>query len=297
VLSATGPKLIDRAQSVIVGLLLIVFTVFVVTTLPNADFSLMAPSTYPDAGSIVSSVALTFFAFLGFGVITFVTGDLRDPRRQLPIAVYAALAITTILYVSVALSVFGTLTVDEVIAAGPLALAQAAEPALGQAGYAMMTLAALLATASSVTAILYASVGLTKSLAEAGTFPGAFGPRGRLGRHGGLIITATLMVIFVLALSLEALASVGSAVSLAVFFLVAWAAFRLRAELKASSVLKALAAVASGIVLVWFAIDLYVNQKRSFWAMVILVFLAVIVDELWMRRRRARTASEAPTTG
>lgn len=287
VLSATGPKLIDRAQSVIVGLLLVVFTVFVVTTLPNADFSLMAPSTYPDASSIISSVALTFFAFLGFGVITFVTGDLREPRRQLPIAVYGALAITTVLYVAVALAVFGTLPVDEVIEAGPLALAQAAEPALGQAGYAMMTLAALLATASSVTAILYASVGLTRSLAESGTFPAGFGPSGRLGKHSGLIITATLMVIFVVTLSLEALASVGSAVSLAVFFMVAWAAFRLRRELNASTLITALAFLASGVVLVWFAIDLYVNQKRSFWAMIVLVALAFVVDELWSRRRRA----------
>lgn len=292
VLSATGPRIIDRAQSVIVGLLLIVFTIFVVTTLPNADFSMIAPSTYPPVGSIISSVALTFFAFLGFGVITFVTGDLRDPRRQLPVAVYVALAITTVLYVAVALAVFGTLSVDEVVAAGPLALAQAAEPALGQLGYAMMTLAALLATASSVTAILYASVGLTSSLAAAGTFPGMFGPRGRLGRNGGLIITGALMLVFVLVLSLEALASVGSAVSLAVFFMVAWAAFRLRRELGASTVLTAVAFLASGIVLVWFAIDLYANQRRSFWAMIVVVALAFVVDELWSRRRRALQARE-----
>jgi amino acid transporter len=35
----------------------------------------------------VSSIALTFFAFLGFGVITFTAKDLRNPERELPRAV------------------------------------------------------------------------------------------------------------------------------------------------------------------------------------------------------------------
>ena len=56
-------------------------------------------------------MALTFFAFLGFGVITFTAKDLADPRRQLPRAMYLALGIATVIYVAVALGVFGTLTV------------------------------------------------------------------------------------------------------------------------------------------------------------------------------------------
>ena len=39
------------------------------------------------------------------------------------------------IYIAIALGVFGTLTVDEVIASGDTALAVAAEPTLGQAGY------------------------------------------------------------------------------------------------------------------------------------------------------------------
>lgn len=296
VLAATSARLIDRTQSVIVGLLLVVFVVFVVATLPNIDLSLLAPHTYPDLSEIVASIALTFFAYLGFGVITFAAGDLREPRRELPVAVYAALGIVTALYVAVALSVFGTLTVEEVIDAGPLALAIAAEPTLGQAGFAMMTGAALLATASSVTAVQYASVGMTTELARSGMFPPMFGSGTRLGRHGGLIITTGLMLVLVLGLSLGALASVGSAVSLAVFFMVALAAFRLRTELAASTVLTAVAAAASGSVLVWFVVDLYTSQPRSFWAMVALVALAVVVDEIWMRGRRT-SPSEEPASG
>ncbi|KQY24628.1 hypothetical protein ASD16_03675 [Cellulomonas sp. Root485] len=290
--TVAGPRLIDRVQTAIVGLLLIVFAVFVVGTLPHVDAALLAPSTYPGVDDIVASIALTFFAFLGFAVISFSGDDLAEPRRELPVAMYAALAITTVLYVAVALAVFGTLPVDEVVAAGPTALAVAAEPALGQAGFVMMACAALLATASTVTAMLYGSVGLSAALASSGTFPRVFGPGTRLGRHGGLLITAALTVALVTVLSVGALASVGSAVSLAVFLLVAVAAFRLRTELGASLVLTAVAVAVSGVVLVWFVVDLYASDRRSFWAMIVLVGLAVVVDEAWTRRRR--TAESRP---
>ena len=292
-LTVAGPRLVDRVQSAIVGLLLVVFTVFVVGTLPQVDFGLLAPSTYPGVNDILASIALTFFAYLGFAVISFVGDDLAEPRRQLPIAMYSALALTTVLYVAVAVCVFGTLPVDEVVAAGPRALAVAAEPTLGQAGYVMMTCAALLATASTVTAILYSSVGLTRALASSGTFPPAFGAGTRLGRHGGLLITAALMVLMVTGLSVGALASVGSAVSLAVFVLVAIGAFRLRRELGASPALTATAVAVSGVVLVWFVVDLYVSQRRSFWIMIALVVLAVVVDAAWSRRRLASEAGAA----
>ena len=98
------------------------------STLANIDPHLLALSGYPPFRDIVSSVALTFFAFLGFGVITFTAKDLANPRRQLPRAMYLALGIATVIYVAVALGVFGTLTVDEVIASGGTALAVAAEP-------------------------------------------------------------------------------------------------------------------------------------------------------------------------
>ena len=76
---------------VVIGIL----TVFAVATLANMDPSLLALSGYPSLRDIVSSVALTFFAFLGFGVITFTAKDLANPARQLPRAMYLALGIAT----------------------------------------------------------------------------------------------------------------------------------------------------------------------------------------------------------
>ena len=48
---------------------------------------------------------------------------------------YGALGVTTVTYVLIALGVFGTLTVDEVVGYGETAIAEAARPALGDAGF------------------------------------------------------------------------------------------------------------------------------------------------------------------
>ena len=117
-LNIVGSRAVARVQTLIVVVVVGILTVFAVTTLSNIDFDLLAFSGYPSVADIVGSVALTFFAFLGFGVITFTTKDLADPPRQLPRAIYLALGIATTIYVAVALGVFGTLTVAEVIESG-----------------------------------------------------------------------------------------------------------------------------------------------------------------------------------
>jgi hypothetical protein len=47
-----------------------------------------------------------------------------------------------------------------------------------------------------VNATLYASKGFTGTLAEVVQFPPLFGERSRLGRHGGLVITVALILLF-----------------------------------------------------------------------------------------------------
>ena len=117
-LNILGSQAVAQAQTVVVVVVVGILIVFSIATLSNLDVDLLAFSGYPSVRDIVSSVALTFFAFLGFGVITFTAKDLADPNRQLPKAIYLALGIATVVYVAVALGVFGTLTVDEVIDSG-----------------------------------------------------------------------------------------------------------------------------------------------------------------------------------
>jgi amino acid transporter len=290
VVNFVGSRVVDRAQSLIVVVLLGVFAVFIAVTIVEIDWGLLAFSGYPSFSDIVASVALTFFAYLGFSVITFAAGDLRDPSRELPKALYAALGVTTVLYVLIALGVFGTLTVDEVIGYGETAIAEAARPALGDAGFTMMAVAAMLATASSVLATLYASAGLTAMLAEVGQFPPFFGRSSPLGSKAGMLITAAIVLVVSNLVDLSAIASVGSACSLVIFMLVGVSAFRLRAEIGASAAIVLLAVSLTAIVLVFFAVDTLRNAPETFTAIVAITALAVILDLVWKRVRGSPVA-------
>ena len=287
-INIVGSRVVDRAQSLIVVVLLAVFAVFVAVTLVDVDWDLLAFGGYPSFADIVASVALTFFAYLGFSVITFAAGDLRDPARELPKAMYAALGITSVTYVLISVGVFGTLTVDEVTGFGETAIAEAARPTLGDFGFVMMGVAALLATASSVNATLYASGGLTGMLASIGQFPPIFGRDSRLGSHAGLLITSALVLVVANLIDLSAIASVGSACSLAIFLLVGMAGYRLRAETGSNAVIVLAAIGVTAIVLVFFAVDTLRNAPETFTAILAIGALSTALDLLWKRSRRAR---------
>ena len=170
-------------------MLLVVFAGFAIATLVSLDPDLLAPSTTTSWSKTDAAVALTFFAYLGFSVITFTAGDMRDPAHTLPRAMYLALGITIVLYVAVSLGVTGTLTVDEVIENGDTALAEAARPVFGDAGFVIMAVAALLAAASSVNSNIFAAGNLTLSLSQLAQFPPVFGQPGRFRGTRGVTIT------------------------------------------------------------------------------------------------------------
>ena len=81
-LNVIGSQAVARLQTLIVYVVIGILTLFSVTTLVNINPHLLAFSGYPPLKYFVSSVALTFFAFLGFGVVTFTAKDLREPSRR-----------------------------------------------------------------------------------------------------------------------------------------------------------------------------------------------------------------------
>lgn len=291
-----GAKFVARAQSVIVTGVLVVFAVFIVVTLANIKLSLLAFGGYPSAAKIVSSVALTFFAYLGFNVITFAAGDLRNPKRELPRAMYGALGITSTVYVLIALGVFGTLTVAEVIGYGQTAIAEAARPTLGEAGFVVMGVAALLSTAGATNATLYASSNLTAMLAHEGIFPSFFGGGSRLGQKSGLVITTGLVVIVANTVDLSAIASVGSAVALMIFLLVGLAGYRRRTDTQSSTPIVVLAIGVTATVLGFFAVDTWRTAPQTFTAILAILVLAVVLD-LWTRASRSTAPGAATSPG
>jgi L-asparagine transporter-like permease len=148
-----------------------------------------------------------------------------------------------------------------------------------------MAIAALLATASSINSNLFAAGGLTQTLAELTQFPPIFGQPGYFRGTRGVTVTAVLVLILANVFDLSAIASLGSAVSLVVFLVVGLAGLKLRAETGASAVAVSVTMLATGIVLVLFAIDTARNAPQTFTAMIVIGLLAVVLDAVWKRVR------------
>jgi amino acid transporter len=284
-LNIQGSQAVARAQTVVVYVVIGILTVFAVATLTNIHPHLLAFSGYPPLRDIVSSVALTFFAFLGFGVITFTATALANPRHDLPRAMYLALGIATVIYVAVALGVFGTLTVEKVISSGGTALAVAAEPVLGSAGYHLMTVTALFATAGATNAGLFPAAGLSTEMVAAGQFPPLLGYRVAGRAVAGLLITSGAAIVLSLAFDLTAIASIGSAIALMVFSLVTVAHLRLRKETGARAWLLVLALVSTVGVLLTFVFTTLVHEPATAYTLLGILLLSVVLDFGWKRAR------------
>jgi amino acid transporter len=283
VLNMVGTKVVAAAQAALVVGVLSVFGVFIVSTIPHIDTSLLSFDGYPPASKILASVALTFFAFLGFNVLTFTAGDMVNPQRDLPRAMALSLGITSLLYVLIAIGVFGTLTVPEVIGYGETAIAEAARPQLGDAGFTAMAIAALLATAGCTNATLYASGNLCDSLAEIRVFPSFLGAGSRLGRHAGLLVTTGVALLVANLAELGAIASVGSAVSLAVFLLIGVAGWRRRHDTGSNPVIVLASIAVIVVVLGFFIADTIDNAPETFAAIIGAGAVAIVFDALFRR--------------
>ncbi|MBL7138185.1 MAG: amino acid permease [Bacteroidales bacterium] len=102
-----------------VGILLLIISVgsFYVNT---ENWSPFAPNGIT---GVLKGVSGVFFAYIGFDAISTTAEECRNPRRDLPRAIIAALIITTILYVAISLVLTGMVNSSELAVGDPLAFA------------------------------------------------------------------------------------------------------------------------------------------------------------------------------
>ncbi|WP_144798763.1 APC family permease [Halorubrum depositum] len=158
VLNVTGTENAAKLQNGIVALLLSMLVAFLGFGLLEA-FGVVAVDTPPgeaadvwEAVPILSVAALVFTSYLGFAQVATVAGEMKDPGRNLPLAMVGSVLIVTVLYVLtifVATSVFQR---NALLAAGETAMVEVGRALLGPAGALVIIAGGLLATMSSANA-------------------------------------------------------------------------------------------------------------------------------------------------
>ncbi len=248
--------------------------------------SLLSPSLYPPPRDIFFSLAITFFAYEGFRVITNTAEDMPDPAKTLPRAMMASILLVMLLYVAVSFAVFGNLPADRVIASKDFALAEAALPIFGHMGFTVIAVAALISTASSINANLYAVTNVTYQLAKDGELPEVFGePIGH--SREGLIISGIFIIVLSLLFDLSEIAAIGSISILFVHAVTHIGHLKLAKETSGSRKMIFLAAALSLLAMILALV--YASHQSGHIVQVLIGFVAVAsFTELLLQKIRKR---------
>jgi amino acid transporter len=296
-LNALGSGAVGRVEIVIVAIKLSILVLFAVLGLFLADSNPFVAVAGPQKpfSALLYTAGIVFLAFEGFGLITNAAGDMRDPQRTLPRALYLSILIALAVYVLVCLAVAGNLTPTQVIEAKEYALARAAEPFLGRVGFVVMASAALLSTASAVNATLFGGAQVSYRMAQVGELPKAIERNvWREGREG-LFITAAGVLILANLFDLSGIAMMGSSAFLIIYGVVSAAHIRIRKRTGARLWVLLVAVVGCVASLAVLTTYMWKNERLSLWVLLALIAGCFVVELLWRRvGKRAMKAFGEP---
>ncbi|WP_049895096.1 APC family permease [Halopiger xanaduensis] len=157
VLNVTGTENAAKLQNGIVALLLSILAFFLGFGGLDA-LGFVGESATPErfapfgAVPVLTTAALVFTSYLGFAQIATVAGEMRDPGRNLPLAMVGSVVVVGVLYVAtifVATSAFGS---ERLADLGETAMVEVGRHYLGPLGAVAIVFGGLLATVSSANA-------------------------------------------------------------------------------------------------------------------------------------------------
>jgi len=229
VLGLLGTKAVGRAELTIVTIKLSILGVFIVLGLRTIHPSWVTPTfAAGQAGGTFTAVAVFFLSYMGFGLVANASENIRQPERNVPRAIYLSIAIVTLVYVAVALVAVGNVSLAELMKSQDFALAVAAKPFLGQAGYLLISIGALFSISSALNATLFGGANIAYALAKDGELPRFFERKAWFSGSMGLYLTAGISILLSLAFNLNGIASMTSAVFMAIYVFVLWSHLRMR---------------------------------------------------------------------
>ncbi len=162
VVIVAGNKAVEASQRAMAAVKILGLGLFAIAGLwfaeaANFTNGTAAANIDPSPEGFLAAAALAILAYKGFTTITNSGGEIVDPHRNTGRAIIISLIICGVLYLAIAASVAGNLTLPEIIAAEDFSLAEAARPAFGDAGVWFTVVLAVVATASGVMASVFAA--------------------------------------------------------------------------------------------------------------------------------------------
>tara|TARA_R110002126_G_scaffold55819_4_gene149667 strand:+ start:4770 stop:6119 length:1350 start_codon:yes stop_codon:yes gene_type:complete len=289
IINISGNKIIEATATFtaivkIVGIALLAITGLIISGFPTITGNYVATNSQllPEGFGFVAALALSILAFKGFTTITNQGGDIKNPHKNVGRSIIISIAVCTIIYVVLALSVAGALSIDEIIIAKDYALAAAAKPIFGEWGSILTILLAIVATVSGVIASVYSASRMLGMLGSMKQVPDI--NKMKKLKNPSLIFTVTLAILLTILFDLTRIASIGAIFYLIMDIAIHWGLFRhLKKEVKFNPVIPIIAIVMDIVILSAFIYLKYVNDPFVLRVAAIGILLIFLFQFLFMK--------------
>lgn len=196
-----------------------------------------------------------FVAYEGFELIANAAPDIINPEKNIPKAYYYSVIFVILLYIIIAVVTVGSLPFNQIASAEDYVLAEAAKPMLGQVGFTIITIAALISTFSAINASLYGGSRVNYEIAQDDELPHHFLSK-FWNQPIGLLITAITTLVLVNLLKLESISTAGSIGFILIFGVVNFVGFKLANDTGGSKTI-----ALSGFILSMIALVILIHQQ------------------------------------
>ncbi|HFE37186.1 MAG TPA: amino acid permease [Gammaproteobacteria bacterium] len=282
-----GVKASGTSELLIVTIKVLILGLFAVIGVFYAKPEYLLPLFNQGELGVLMGAALIFVAYEGFELIPNTVNEMEQPERNLARGIFWSIGITMAIYVLVSIVAVGNLLPDEIQKYGEYALAEAARPFLGQAGFLLIGLAALFSTSSAINATLFGTARLSMVMATEHALPRVFSFRRGPSNIPwvSLLIITGCTIAFVILADLTIISSFASSSFLLVFAAINLSAWRLRGQIKCNGITPLVGLVLS--LISWISLIIYLwntNQHTLYW--IFAIYLLLIVAELLFSQRR-----------
>jgi amino acid transporter len=166
-----GTKGYSVSQNVIFGVLMLSILVLVIPGSANVSMENYQPFFTGGLDGFVAAAVPLFYAYIGIAVAGQMGAEVKNPSRNLPLAMVGGTLVLIVLYMWTAAVIYGVVADYTVLANSARPLATAAAEFLPFNATAVVAFGGLLATASSVHAVMAAGVKMPYSWAWDEVFP------------------------------------------------------------------------------------------------------------------------------
>jgi len=282
-LNVLGASIVGEAEEWIVGLKVVILLFFIAAGIWTIEPARLAPAAWSAPLPLFAGGMIIFLAYEGFELIANTAGDVRNPQRTLPRAYLTAVLFVIALYILVSAVTVGNLPTAEIIAAKDYALAEAARPFLGKAGFTLIAIAALLSTASAINATLYGASRISYIIAKEGELPAALEKKIWNNPVEGLLLTSALTLLVANFFDLSSISIMGSAGFLILFAAVNVANVRLHQKTGSRRWISILGALVCALALVALIWQTWRTRPQGIWILVLLVGSAFLFEAIYRK--------------